>query len=327
MYKKSLLFLSLFAAAASAKPVLNVYTYSSFNTEWGAGPGLKAAFEEVCDCEVKYAALDHGVMILNRLRMEGEQNGADVVLGLDNTLMQAALDTGLLAPSGVDGSKLKVPDGWNDPVFVPYDYGWFSFVYDKNRLKNPPHSLRELVESEQPWTVIYSDPRVSTPGQGFMLWMHKVFGDDTPAAWEKLAKKTVTVTKGSSEAYSLFGKGESDMALYYTTSPAYQIIKENKDDYAAAIFDEGHYLQVEVAARTRTSKQPELAQKFLEFLISPAFQEKIATTNWVYPVGEVTLPEAFAKLPRPQKTLQFTPEEVEKNRPQWLEQWQQAVSQ
>ena len=154
-----------------------------------------------------------------------------------------------------------------------------------------------------------------------------MFGDDAPAAWEKLAKKTVTVTKGSSEAYSLFSKGESDMALYYSTSPAYQLMKENKDIYAAALFDEGHYLQVEVAARTRTSKQPELAQKFLEFLITPAFQENIATTNWMYPAGDVTLPEAFAKLPRPQKSLQFTPDEVQKNRPQWIEQWQKAVSQ
>lgn len=326
MFKKSLIFLSLIAAAASAKPVLTVYTYGGFNTEWGAGPGLKAEFEKVCDCEVKYAALDHGVMILNRLRMEGEQNSADVVLGIDNTLMQAALDTGLLAPSGVDTGKLKLPVAWDNKVFVPYDYGWFGFVYDKTRLKNPPHSLHELVESNEPWTVIYSDPRVSTPGQGFMLWMQKVFGDGAPAAWEKLAKKTVTVAKGSGEAYGLFRKGESDMALYYTTSPAYQIMKENNDNYAAALFDEGHYLQVEVAARTRTSKNPELAQKFLEFLISPAFQDKLATTNWVYPAADVTLPEAFAKLPRPEKTLQFTPDEVEKNRPQWIEQWQQAVS-
>ena len=56
MFKKLLILLSFAAAAASAKPVLTVYTYSSFNTQWGAGPGLKAAFEKVCDCEVKYVA-------------------------------------------------------------------------------------------------------------------------------------------------------------------------------------------------------------------------------------------------------------------------------
>ncbi len=78
----------------------------------------------------------------------------------------------------------------------------------------------------------------------------------------KLAAKTVTVTKGWSEAYGLFLKGESDLVLSYTTSPAYHIIEEKKDNYAAANFSEGHYLQVEVAARTVASKQPELAEKF-----------------------------------------------------------------
>ena len=47
--------------------------------------------------------------------------------------------------------------------------------------------------------------------------------------------------------------------LSYTTSPAYHIIAEKKDNYAAANFAEGHYLQ-EVAARTAASKQPELAE-------------------------------------------------------------------
>ncbi|WP_311963091.1 thiamine ABC transporter substrate-binding protein, partial [Acinetobacter baumannii] len=91
-------------------------------------------------------------------------------------------------------------------------------------------------------------------------------------AWQKLAAKTVTVTKGWSEAYGLFLKGESDLVLSYTTSPAYHMIEEKKDNYAAASFAEGHYLQVEVAARTAASKQPELAEKFLKFMVSPGFQ-------------------------------------------------------
>lgn len=90
--------------------------------------------------------------------------------------------------------------------------------------------------------------------------MQKVYGDQAPEAWQKLAAKTVTVTKGWSEAYGLFLKGESDLVLSYTTSPAYHMIEEKKDNYAAASFAEGHYLQVEVAARTAASKQPELAE-------------------------------------------------------------------
>ena len=66
----------------------------------------------------------------------------------------------------------------------------------------------------------------------------------------------VTFTKGWSEAYGLFMKGEADMVMSYTTSPAYHISAEKKDNYKAAAFSEGHYLHVELAGMTRTRDQP-----------------------------------------------------------------------
>ncbi|TWD44233.1 thiamine ABC transporter substrate binding subunit [Pantoea sp. SJZ147] len=310
----------------AAKPVLTVYTYDSFSAGWGPGPAVKKAFEAQCDCELKFVALEDGVSLLNRVRMEGKNSKADVVLGLDNNLVQAAAQTGLFAKSDVDTSKLQLPDGWKDTTFVPFDYGYFAFVYNKNTLKNPPTSLKELVESPEKWRVIYEDPRTSTPGLGLLLWMQKVYGDKAPEAWQKLAKKTVTVTKGWSEAYGLFLKGESDLVLSYTTSPAYHIIEEKKDNYAAAPFAEGHYLQVEVAARLANSKQPKLAQQFMQFMVTPAFQNTIPTGNWMYPVIKTDLPAGFASLSVPKTALQFSPEEVASHRSQWVSQWQRAVS-
>ncbi|KZE26202.1 thiamine ABC transporter substrate binding subunit [Cronobacter sakazakii] len=326
MLKKLLPLLALAAAPAFAKPVLTVYTYDSFSSEWGPGPKIKTAFEADCGCELKFVALEDGVSLLNRLRMEGKNSKADVVLGLDNNLLQAATATGLFAKSGVPAGEVNVPGGWNNDTFVPFDYGWFAFVYDKNKLKNPPKSLKELVESNQKWRVIYEDPRTSTPGLGLLLWMQKVYGDNAPDAWQKLAAKTVTVTKGWSEAYGLFLKGEGDLVLSYTTSPAYHIIEEKKENYAAANFSEGHYLQVEVAARTAASKQPALAEKFLKFMVSPAFQNAIPAGNWMYPVTSVALPEGFNALTRPQTTLQFSSQEVAAQRAQWTSEWQRAVS-
>ncbi|MCP5586690.1 thiamine ABC transporter substrate-binding protein, partial [Klebsiella pneumoniae] len=88
----------------------------------------------------------------------------------DNNLVQAAEKTGLFAKSSIDTRSLKLPDGWNNQTFIPFDYGYFAFVYDKNKLKNPPKSLKELVESPEKWRVIYEDPRTSTPGLGLLLW-------------------------------------------------------------------------------------------------------------------------------------------------------------
>ena len=326
MLKKLIPLLALLAAPVFAKPVLTVYTYDSFAADWGPGPAVKKAFEADCGCELKLVALEDGVSLLNRLRMEGKNSKADVVLGLDNNLLEAATKTGLFAKSGIPADAVKVPGGWKNDVFVPFDYGWFAFVYDKNKLKNPPKSLKELVESDEKWRVIYQDPRTSTPGLGLLLWMQKVYGDDAPQAWQKLAAKTVTVTKGWSEAYGLFLKGESDLVLSYTTSPAYHIIEEKKANYAAASFSEGHYLQVEVAGRLAGSKQPELADKFLKFMLTPAFQRAIPTGNWMYPVSDVTLPEGFSALPKPQTTLEYSAAEVAAQRAGWISEWQRAVS-
>ena len=102
------------------------------------------------------------------------------------------------------------------------------------------------------------------------------------------------------------------MALAYTTSPAYHLIAEDDDSKAAAIFEEGHYMQVEVAAMTATSDQPELAREFLAFMLTDGFQGVIPTTNWMYPAHTPAagLPEGYATLAVPEKPLLFSPEEA-----------------
>ena len=320
--------LALFASfsASSADNTLTVYTYDSFAAKWGPGPKIEQAFEEKCHCDLNFVALDDGVSILNRLRLEGKNSKADIVLGLDKNLMPEAKKTGLLTEHQVDTKTVDLPNGWSDSVFLPYDFGYFAFVYNKEKLSKPPHSLKELVESRDDLKVIYQDPRTSTPGQGLMLWMKSVYGDAVSPAWQQLAKKTVTVTKGWSEAYSLFLDGEADMVLSYTTSPAYHLIAENDAKFAAADFSEGHYTQVEVAAKVKSSKNPQLADQFMAFILSDDFQSLMPTGNWMYPVTDVTLPKGFDTLTVPNKALSLNEEEVAQNRKAWIREWQSALT-
>ncbi|MDD1793890.1 thiamine ABC transporter substrate binding subunit [Enterovibrio sp. ZSDZ42] len=312
-------------ALADTSNTLTVYTYDSFAADWGPGPAVKKAFEAQCDCTLNLVALEDGVTILNRLRLEGNNSKADVLLGLDTNLMAEAEKTGLLAPHTVDVKNVTLPDGWNNTTFVPYDYGYFAFVYDKTKLENPPKSLKELVETRDDISVIYQDPRTSTPGQGLMLWMKSIYGDDVATAWQKLAGKTVTVTKGWSEAYNMFLSGESDMVLSYTTSPAYHLIAEENANFTSANFAEGHYMQVEVAAKVKGSDNSALADEFMQFILSDGFQNTIPTGNWMYPVTGVELPKGFDTLSVPNKSLQFTPEKVADNRRNWIREWQSAL--
>jgi thiamine transport system substrate-binding protein len=330
--KKLLLILAGFTslvAAAEARETLTIYTYDSFISEWGPGAKIEAAFEKNCDCEIAWVGIADGVAILNRLKLEGSSTKADVVLGLDTNLTAEAKATGLFGRHGVDGSNTRVPGGWADDVFLPYDYGHFAIVYDTEKVKAPPRSLEELVNGDPAQKIILEDPRASTPGLGFLLWMKSVYGAKSAEAWRKLKPRILTTAPGWSEAYGLFTKGEAPMVFSYVTSPAYHMTVENTTRYQAAAFAEGHYLQIEVAGLIEASPEKALAQTFLRFMLQPGFQNEIPTTNWMMPAGETTvaLPQSFSKIVKPEKSLMFTPEEVNANRKAWIDEWLAAVGQ
>jgi len=160
------------------------------------------------------------------------------------------------------------------------------------------------------------------------MWVKTAYGDDAPAIWDGLSDNIVTVTKGWSEAYGLFLEGEADMVLSYTTSPAYHLIAEDDASKTTAAFDEGHYMQVEVAAKLANTDQPELANQFLAFMTSDAFQSIIPTTNWMYPavMPESGLPKGFDTLVTPDKALLLSPEEAATARDAALAEWLTALS-
>lgn len=309
--------------AFAETPELTVYTYDSFVSDWGPGPKVEAAFEATCGCDLKLVGIEDGAALLARVRLEGERTDADLVLGLDTNLMSAARETGLFAPHAVS-ADYTLPVAWTDDVFVPYDWGYFAFVHKADM--SPPENFKALAGSGT--TIVIQDPRSSTPGLGLLMWIKAAYGEEAPVIWEGLADNIVTVTKGWSEAYGLFLEGEADMVLSYTTSPAYHLIAEEDDSKAAAAFDEGHYMQVEVAAKLASSDQSELADQFLAFMVSDAFQEIIPTTNWMYPAVTPAsgLPEGFETLIEPETSLLFSSDEAAELRARALDEWLTALS-
>ncbi len=305
-------------------PVLTVYTYDSFVSEWGPGPKLEQAFEARCQCDLKFIAVEDGVSILNRLRIEKDRTKADAIVGIDDALIEVARQEQLVQPHRLSLDQLKTELTWQDQDFVPFDYGYFSFIYNADKITTPATSLQALIESDA--SVIYQDPRTSTPGQGLMLWVKSVYGDRADQAWQRLAGHTRTVTKGWWEAYSLFLEGDADYVLSYNTSPAYHVVSEGNNQYRAALFSEGHVAQIEVAAITRSSQQPELARQFLTFLISAEAQSIIPTSNWMLPViDDIELPPVFDRLITPQR-IGFTPAQVAAQRRDWIREWRSAAS-
>jgi thiamine transport system substrate-binding protein len=317
--------LSVIAVPALAEtPVLTVLTYDSFTSEWGPGPAIEAAFEATCGCDLRFVPAGDGAALLARVQLEGAASTADVVLGLDTNLTAAAGATVLFAPHGISAAT-TLPVAFDDPLFLPFDWGWFAFVHDKTKLPEPPKSFAELAESDL--KIVIQDPRSSTPGLGLLMWVKAAHGDRAAEIWAGLADNIVTVTPGWSEAYGLFLEGEADMVLSYTTSPAYHLLAESDDSKAAALFDEGHYMQVEVAGKLAAAPQPELADQFLAFMLTDGFQSVIPETNWMYPAvtPAAGLPEGFDQF-RPATSLLLSPEEAQAARDAALAEWQAALA-
>ncbi len=327
MMRTTLLATGLIATAFAAQadtPVLTVYAGDYFTSEWGPGPGIEAAFEETCGCDLQYVTGD----LLPRLLLEGERTKADIVIGLTSDVTKKARETGLFAPHGQDNSRLTLPIAWTDDTFLPFNYGHTAFVYDETRLPNPPESFDALLATPDDTRIVIQDPRTSISGLALVLWVKAVYGDGAEAAWEKLAPKILTVTKGWSESYGLFTDGEADMVLSYTTSPAYHMIAEGDFTKHAAIFPEGHYFMVETVGRIAGTEEPELADAFMDFVLSERFQEMIPTTNWSLPAAlpKAKWPEGFAELPLPEKVLFYSEDEAAALRDEAIEEWRRALS-
>ncbi len=317
--------LALLALSISvfAKDTLTVYSYDSFTSDWGAGPKLEKTLEDICDCDVKFVAFEDGVTMFNRLRLEGNSPKADVVIGLDNNLLKDAENTSIFATTDIDISQIHLPIPWDNKTFIPFDWGQYAFIYDRTKLDTPPDSLKALIEDEK-ISVIYQDPRTSTVGRGLLAWVNEVYGENAETAWKQLAKHTVTVGKGWSETYGAFLKGESDAVLSYITSPLYHQINENNNNYRAMTFTEGHIVQIELVAKLKTSKNPLLADEFIQFMLTPASQKTIALSNIMLPVIKTEIEPRFDAF-EPAKTL-AVPRPKKSDSKAQLYIWQMAVS-
>jgi len=323
----TLLLLLTLTIFSNEKPTLTIYTYDAFSASWGAAPKIKKAFEKEHDVTVKFVGLSSSIVALRKIQLEGKKTKADILLGIDTNIAQVAKKTGLFVPHELNTSQLILPFTYIDEIFAPFDYSYCAFVYDENRVKNIPHSFEELSSMPKDFKIVIQDPRSSTAGLALLLWVKSVYGDKAGAYWKRLAPHILTITKGWSEAYSLFLKGEADMVLSYTTSPAYHIVDENRTNIKSAPFKEGHYGQIEVAGMLKSSSQKVLAKKFLAFMHTETFADIIPTGNWGYPVvkGSKPLHPAFKMLHMPKKMLLMDGKVVESQRKAIINEWLKAI--
>lgn len=306
---------------------LYIYASNAFARKWEDDTFYKKLFEEKCNCELVILSIDNSNAILSRLIIEGDSSKADLVVGIDSNLISKAEDSGLFVPYKQKKYNLALPIKWDNKYFIPYDYSYLSFMYNSKILKNPPKSFKELVYSDEDYKIVIQDPRTSPIGLSLVAWSQMVLKNDFHEAWKKLFKKVVTVTKNWNDSYFLFLKGEADMILTYKTSVQYHQIIEKNFDYKTINFSEGEYLILDVMGKLKNSKNQELADKFIDFILSEEFQKFIAKHNFMYPVIDIgnALPIEYNGVSKPRVVLYQQPSTFKLYKNLWIQEWLDAL--
>ena len=129
---------------------LMIYTYDSFNSKWGPGPIVFARFEEICGCKLKVISHGDSGVILNRAILEKVNPKADILIGLNNIDIKKSFIYDLWAPYRSKLLDLVPVEFRLDKKnrVTPFDYGYIAFVYDSQKINEPPQSFNDLLHSK-----------------------------------------------------------------------------------------------------------------------------------------------------------------------------------
>ncbi len=254
-------------SSAKVSNEITVYTYDSFTSEWGPGPILVPAFEQKTGIKVNLVSAGNGGELLQKVLLEKNNPKADVVVGFPNDILHEVLASDLFI-SYRSAEMDKIPEFLHfDPSFtlLPFNYGNFAFVYDTQKIQDPPQSLEDLLDSKWKDKVILMDPRTSSVGMGLLQWTIAIYGEDYLTWWEKIKPNTLTIADGWSSGYGLFTQGEAPLVISYTTSPVYHVMYEDTQRYQTAVFPQGHLAVIEGAGILKSSTHPAQARLFIDF--------------------------------------------------------------
>ncbi|BAK77958.1 ABC transporter, periplasmic binding protein, thiB subfamily [Pseudogulbenkiania sp. NH8B] len=331
MFKK-VLWLALCTSALGAQAAeLRVLTHSSF----ALSKELLAGFEQQSGIKVVVIKAGDAGEMVNKLILTRANPIADVVYGIDNTLLGKAQQAGVLEPTASPaGAAVKQ----TLPGMVSVDYGYVTLNYDKAWFVRQklalPTSLDELTRPAYKNLVVVENPATSSPGLAFLLATVKGLGEEPAFAWwGKLRDNGVKVAKGWSEAYYTdFSKngGSRPIVVSYATSPAAEVFY-SKEKLAEAptgnlLLKGGVFQQVEGVALVKGGGQKKAAQQFVDFLRSGAVQTDLPTQMWMYPVlPGVKLNPVFALAQQP--TAHDTPDSraIAAKSAGWVSRWTRVV--
>jgi thiamine transport system substrate-binding protein len=285
---------------------------------------------------------DAGAVVSQAILTAGQPT-ADVLFGIDNTFLSRGLDAELFTPYA-SAALADVPDELElDPEHrvTPIDFGDVCLNYDRDAFGGdlaPPASLRDLTDPAYRGMLVVQNPATSSPGLAFLLATIATFGEEGAypwqAFWRDLAANDVLIVSGWEEAYNAefsggSGTGDRPLVVSYASSPPAEVIFADPppDEAPTAVVVDSCFRQIEFAGILAGSDAGEAAERLIDFMLSPTFQNEVPLNMFVFPANErAVLPDEFtAHTTVPDDPLQLDPSLIDAGRERWLDEWTELL--
>ncbi|MEA3326294.1 MAG: thiamine ABC transporter substrate-binding protein [Chloroflexota bacterium] len=314
---------------------LTVMTHDSF----AISEDLIAEFESEHDITVSFVRSGDTGRALNQAILSKENPIADIFYGVDNTFLTRALEEKIFE-AYASPLLSEIPDSYQidpDNFALPVDYGDVCINYDRSYFEESdldiPTTLEALIDPEYAGLFVTENPATSSPGLAFLMATIAQFGEENYLNYWMALKENglVVVSDWETAYYTNFsgstGQGPQPMVVSYSSSPAAEVIFSESEleeaPTASIIGPNTCYRQIEFVGILLGTKNRDLAEDFIDFMLGVPFQEDIPMQMFVYPVNQnAALPQAFVEnVQIPDEPASLSPQQIDQNREKWIEAW------
>ncbi len=305
---------------------------------WAVPKSLIAEFEKESGLKVVVRPQGDAGTLTNKLVLTKGSPIADAVFGIDNTFASRAVEEKVLAryrPAQEVGQEYALDDDGAE-YLTPVDYGDVCLNLDDTWFAEkgiaPPTGLADLVKPAYEGLTVVPGASTSSPGMAFLLTTIGAMPDGWQDYWRALVANGVKVVSGWSDAYEVDftaggGQGDRPIVVSYSSSPPFTV-PEGGDRPTTSALLSTCFRQVEYAGVLAGAKNPEGAERLVDFLQSKDFQAALPESMYVYPVdSSVSLPEEWAKWapPAPQP-VEVPAAQITEHRTEWLREWRDIAT-
>lgn len=324
-------------STSSTPRTLYVMTHDSF----AAPQAVISAFEADNNVKLQFIKSGDTGTALNKAILAKDNPFADVFYGVDNTFLSRALTEDIFTP--YDSPVLvDIPDQFKvDPQnrALPVDWGDVCVDYDKVYLAQhnlpAPQNLEDLLKPEYRSLMVVENPAISSPGLAFLLATIGHFGADNYLNyWKGLMANDVLVVNDWDTAFNgnfTISGGSRPIVVSYNSDPAFEVSDSTtpitEPQIGVIASDGACFQQIEFVGILKGTKNLDLAQKWVDFMLSTAFQESMPAQMYVFPVNSNARLDATIEkyLVIPTNPAHVSPVDIAANREGWINTWTQTV--